>query len=155
MKNRPIAAGVALLLFLGLSGCASVNEKALRLFSARAKAVAIVNGQVLNGVVDLLPDRTGTASMSADGETSMRCAGQFRYTGSTSGTIDLRCSDGSRADMQFSATTEISGYAYGQSGKDDSSLTYGFSDADALAMLRPPAGKKLVLRAGGEGLEIQ
>lgn len=155
MKNWRVVGGAALLVAVGLNACASVNEKALRLFSSRAKAFATVNGQVLSGVVDLLPDRTGTATLAAGGESSMRCAGQMRYTGSLSGSIDLRCSDGSRADMQFTAITEISGFAYGQSGKDDSSLTYGFSDADALALLRPPVGKKLVLRVGGEGLEFQ
>lgn len=154
MKKRLTAYGTVAILLMGLQGCASLNEKALRLFSARAKSVAIVHGQVLSGYIDLLPDRTGTASLVTDGELPMRCAGQFRYTGSSSGSLDLRCSDGSNVAMQFSAMTEISGYAYGQTGSDDASLTYGLSEADAVAVLRPPTGKRLVPRSGG-GLELQ
>ena len=154
MTKRLTAIGTVVILLMGLQGCASVNEKALRLFSAQAKSVAIVHGQLLFGRIDLLPDRTGTASLAADGESPVRCAGQFRYTGSDSGSLDLRCSDGYNVAMQFSAMTEISGYAYGQTGSDDASLAYGLSDADSIAILRPSTGKRLVLRSGG-GLELQ
>lgn len=155
MKNRKLSLACLTLIAVGILGCAAVNDKAQRLFSSRANAIAVVNGQLMNGVVDVLPDRTGTVSLTADGEPSVRCAGPLRYTGSTSGSIELQCSNGSRADLQINAMTDTRGYAYGHSGKSESSLTYGFQDSDAIAMLRPPLGKKLVLRAGGEGLEIQ
>jgi hypothetical protein len=154
MTKRLTAYGSVVILLMGLQGCASLNEKALRLFSARAKSIAIVRGQVLTGHIDLLPDRTGTASLAADGESPVRCVGHLRYTGSSSGTLDLRCSDASNIAMQFSAMTEISGYAYGQTSSDDASLAYGLSEVDATAILRPPSGKRLVSRSGG-GLELQ
>jgi hypothetical protein len=155
MKKRVFLVGMALLLCVGLQACASLNDKALRLFSARAKAIAIVNGQVLHGTLDLLPDRTGIASLATGAEPAVRCAGTMRYTASALGSLLLRCSDGSGADMQFTALTETTGYAFGQTSTDNSSLTYGLSAMDALAILTPPVGKKLVARIDGEGLELQ
>lgn len=155
MKNRFFGLGMTLFLWMGLQACASVNDKALRLFSAQAKAHAIVNGQVLNGTVDLLPDRTGVVSLAAAVDPMVRCVGTIRYTGTISGSLVLRCSDGVGADMQFTALTETTGYAYGQTNADHSSLSYGLPVADALAILKPPVGKKLVTRVDGEGLELQ
>ena len=49
MKSRSLWNMAAAAMALGLAGCATVNDKALRLFSSEAQAFAIVNGQLLQG----------------------------------------------------------------------------------------------------------
>lgn len=138
---------------LGLAGCASVNDKALRLFSSDAQAFAIVNGQVLQGKMTLLPDRTGNLRLSGDKDPVTSCAGLVRYESSTAGSIDLRCNDGSAAPMRYTLLSETRGYAYGATATGAASVTFGLPPAQAAAFLTVPAGKKLSVTA--EGLDLQ
>lgn len=138
---------------LGLAGCAMVNDKALRLFSSDALAFAIVNGQLLQGNLVLLPDRTGNLSLAGRKEPITSCSGQTRYESSTAGSIDLRCNDGTAASMRYSLLSETRGYAYGATGTGAASVTFGMAPAQAAAYLTVPPGKKLTV--AGEGLDLQ
>jgi hypothetical protein len=131
-----------------------VNDKALRLFSSKASAFAIVNGQLLQGDMVLLPDRTGNLMLVADKGAITSCSGQVRYESTTGGTIDLRCNDGAAAQLRYSLLSETRGYAYGTTAAGAASVTFGLLAAQAAAYLTVPADKKLVVNAS-EGLELQ
>ena len=79
----------------------------------------------------------------------------MRFTGTTSGAIDLRCNDGSAVDMQFALLSEARGYAYGQTASGPLSLTFGLSNQEALAYLKVPADRKLVEAGKDKKLELQ
>jgi hypothetical protein len=149
MRRRSWAGLTPAVWMLGLSGCAMVNDKALHLVSTKLPAVAIVNAQVLQGDVILLPDRTGTVTLYAGAGTIKNCAGQVRYEASNSGAIDLRCNDGSATVMRYSLLSETRGYAYGASSAGPGSLTFGLAAVDVAAYLTVPSGKKLALNASG------
>lgn len=153
MKSHSLWNMTAAAVVLGLAGCAMVNDKALHLFSSDAPAFAIVNGQLLEGAVTLLPDRTGHLGVTGSKEPITSCSGFVRYESSTAGSIDLRCNDGTAASMRYSLLSETRGYAYGATANGTASLTFGLAPAQAAAYLTVPAGQKLVVR--GEGLDLQ
>lgn len=158
---RLLLPGLALalpLLPLVLGGCAMVNDKALRLFSSKANAFAIVNGQLLQGDMVFLPDRTGNLTLIADKGAISSCSGQVRYESTTGGAIDLRCNDGTAAQLRYSLLSETRGYGYGPTTlgatTGAASLTFGLSANQALAYLTVPADKKLTVNAA-DGLNLQ
>ena len=155
---RLLLSGIALALPLILGGCAMVNDKAQRLFSSSANAYAIVNGQLLQGTMTLLPDRTGNLTLSTDKGAISSCSGQVRYESTTGGSIDLRCNDGTAAQLRYSLLSETRGYAYGPTtlgaATGAASLTFGLPAAQAAAYLTVPADKKLTVNAA-EGLDLQ
>lgn len=142
-------------LVIGVAGCATVNDKALRLFSTKVPAYAIVNAQLLRGDMVLLPDRTGNLTLTGAQGAISNCSGLVRYESSTAGTIDLRCNDGTAAAMRYSLLSETRGYAYGPAvGGTPVSLAFGLPPAQAVAYLTVPTGKKLVV-SEGDSLELQ
>lgn len=157
------ASAWALALSLGLSGCARLSETGVLLLGTTVPALAIVNGQVLQGEVQLLPDRTGSAALRANSNASnnaestsiSNCMGRLRFTGTTAGEIDLRCNDGSMTKLVFSLVSDATGYAYGQTATAPASLTFGMRPAVASAYLTVPPSKKLLERADGASLELQ
>lgn len=140
---------------LALSSCAMVNDMSKRVFATPANAIAIVGDQVLVGEVVLGVDRTGAVTLSTENGSPSSCVGSMRYTSTMAGAIDLRCSDGSTAELQFSMLGNSRGYAYGQTAKSAASLTFGLSNQEARAYLLVPANKKLVENPESELLEIQ
>ena len=127
---------VAWLLGLGLSGCADMGNLLVQVGSSRPPAILQVQGQRLEGVVTLSPDRTGTLSAkAAQGEPST-CMGQLRFTSTTQGEVDVRCNDGTAAALQFSMLTAVKGYAYGSNNKGPVALTFGMLNDEAPAYLR-------------------
>jgi len=137
-----------------LGGCARVNDMGLRMVSTSADAYAIVNGQLLNGSVTLIPDRTGRFSLAADQGPVTSCSGAMRNTASNAGTMDLHCNDGTDMQLHFALITETRGYAYGRDEKTSASLAFGLPPQDAIAYLRAPEGKKLSAGADGN-LQLQ
>jgi hypothetical protein len=142
-------------LALLLCGCAKVNDKTLGWFSTNVDAYAIVSGQLLTGNVALIPDRTGRLTFSADSGPVTTCAGSMRHTASNAGMIDLRCNDGTLAQLQFTLITETRGYAYGKTANGPVSLTFGLPATDARAFLTVPEGKKLLESAKGGDLKLE
>lgn len=155
---RRLMPGIALGLLIVLGGCATVNDKALRLFSSKANVFAIVNGQLLQGDMVLLPDRTGNLTLAADKGAINACSGQVRYESTTGGSIHLRCNDGAAAQLRYSLLSETRGYAYGPTSlgaaTGAASLTFGLTATQALAYLTVPADKKLTVNAA-EDLDLQ
>lgn len=154
----------ALTLSVGLSGCARLTETGVLLLGTTAPGVAIVNGQLMQGKVELLPDRTGFATLyptvqnishSAETAPISNCMGRLRFTGTTAGEIDLRCNDGSLATLVFSLISDATGYAYGQTATGPVSLAFGMRSSDARAYLTVPPNKKLVDGLDGSSLVLQ
>lgn len=171
MKQRQFAssavAGVAAIagLAFGLSGCAQVSDGSLLIFSSRVPAIALVHGQLLQGEVQLMPDRTGSATLTtrtkplsgagADNARITSCVGQLRYTSSVAGAIDLRCSGGVAAELAFTMLSETRGYAYSQTPGVSVSMTYGLAPDEARAYLKLPDDKRLLVHSGSADLELR
>jgi len=140
---------------LFLAGCAKVNDTSLRLVSTEVDAYAIVSGQVLTGNVILIPDRSGRVTFSPENGKELACLGGMRYTATNSGSMELNCSDGSSAQLQYMLLTETRGYAYGTNSAGPVSVVFGLSPQDARAYLTVPPGKRLVVAEGQGLLELQ
>jgi hypothetical protein len=150
----------------GLTGCAQVSEVSGLLFSTTVPAIALVNGQLLQGEVLLLNDRSGRATLkssakppttgsSAEKNFVSSCIGQLRYTSTVAGVLDLRCDGGVQTELRFTMLSETRGYAYGQTPHVAVSLTYGLTSDEAKAYLKLPANKQLVGRLDGPELELR
>lgn len=147
-------------------GCALVTELGVGVFATSTKSLAIVNGQIMSGEVQLVPDRTGTVVLSsifssgptgqvAGSTTTSSCMGRLRFTGTVAGEMDLRCNDATIVSLHFSLIADATGYAYSQAGDVPVSLTFGLKPAQAKAFLRAPPGKQLVESTDGKGLELR
>lgn len=153
MKFTPLALPVALLLAAALSGCAAVNDMTMRLLASSAPALAVVNDSVLSGTALLYTDRTGTLNLESPDEPMLKCMGALRYTASRSGTVNLRCSDGSAALLPFAALSETSGHGSVATARGTASFAYGLAPQDAIAYLTAPDGKRLA--ADGDSLRLE
>lgn len=154
--NTPIRttrlAGLLLPLLLG--GCAAVNDTAMRIMATPTTALAVVGERVLSGEALLYTDRSGTLDLrSSSGEPALSCVGTLRYTSTTNGVVNLRCSDGLQTQLPYTALTEASGQGRGRAGALNVSLTYGLDPEPARAWLVPPPGKQLVV--SGTSLRIE
>ena len=145
-----------------LSACAMVDDKAQSLFATTSDAIALVNGQLLVGKLQIGIDHTGTllltqpapapapktaasgtTATSADNTPRTSCSGRFRYTSSTAGAVDLRCNDGTTVELTIAMLSVTRGYGYGQSAVGPASMTFGLTPQAARAYLLVPAGKQL------------
>lgn len=159
----------------GLSACARINDAGMAVFSSTVPAIAIVNGQLLQGDMQLYPDRTGTVTLRSDADVNSTaaagplpnlvqapakgvvasCMGRMRYTATTTGTVDLNCNDGASAGLQVNLLGETRGYGRGVTGAGDASLVFGMAPAEARAHLVVPANRQLVERAEAPYLELK
>lgn len=158
----------------GLTACADINDTGLAALATRVQAYAVVNEQLVQGEMTLYPDHTGTVALRADAapatgamaDTSNppkpaplpilnSCLGRFRYTATTYGVIDLRCNEGSAADIRMALIGETRGYGYGQTATGLASLTFGMAPMEARAHLTVPPGKQLLDRTESPGLEMK
>ena len=155
MRMHPLPSVLILMSLAALSGCAKINDYASWPLTSSIDAIAIVDSQLMQGEVKLVPDRTGRVTLSAAQGAITSCVGSLRFTGTTAGAIDLRCNDGSVLDMQFALLSEARGYAYGQMASGPVSLTFGLSNAEARAYLKVPANRKLVEGGKDKKLELQ
>lgn len=144
----------------GVHGCAQLNDTGLAIFSSNLPAVAIVDGQLLHGEIQLFPDHTGTVSLRAQaasatvsGQTS--CVGRFRYTATSTGAIDLRCSGGVVGNVQMTLLGDTRGYGYGPTANGSASVVFGMSSQESRAHLILPPDRQLVERAGTSTMELQ
>jgi len=153
MKTNARTLAMSLLLAALLPGCASMNDMTMKLLSSTAPALAVIDARVLAGEVRLYTDRTGTLNLESSAEPALNCAGSLRYTASTSGVMNLRCSDGSEALLPFTALGETSGHASGLTARGTASLTYGLAPEQARAWLTAPPGKRLVVN--GDRLDLE
>ena len=138
---------------LVLGGCARVNDLTMRTFATSAQSRAVIGNTVLTGSTTLYADRTGTVDLKAGGDQGLSCMGTMRYTSTSKGVVNLRCSDGLEVQLAFTALTETSGHGQGRYPGGTASLTYGLDAEGARAWLLAPAGKQLVV--SGDDLRIQ
>ena len=144
-------------LWVGVLGCAQLNDAGLALLSSTMPAVAIVDGQLFQGEIQLFPDHTGTVSLGAAGSDGQRasCVGRLRYTATSAGALDLRCSGGILGDLKMTLLGDTRGYGYGPTATGTASLVFGMTAQESRAHLLVPADRKLVERAGSTYLELQ
>ncbi len=79
--------------------------------------------------------------------------GTMRYTSTSKGVVNLRCSDGLEVQLGFTALSEASGYGQGRYPGGAASFTYGLDAEGARAWLVAPEGKRLLVR--GDDLRIE
>lgn len=134
-----------------LGGCAAVNDVTMRALATSVPALAVVGERVLTGEVLLYTDRSGKLQLRSENEPVLSCMGALRYTATSSGTVNLSCSDGRQAQLSFTALGETSGYSGTVGGPI--SFTYGLAPESARAWLTPPPGKRLVV--SGDALRLE
>ena len=162
-----------------LSACADINDTGMAALATRVTAYAIVNEQLVQGEMTLYTDRTGTVALRVDVAKPANdnpfdfmspakpvaspverpilnsCLGRFRYTATTYGVIDLRCNEGSTAEIRMALIGETRGYGYGQTATGQASLTFGMAPTEARAHLSVPPGKQLWENNSASGLEMR
>lgn len=137
------------LLVLSVAGCARINDAGMRLVASSAPALAIVEDTPLSGKAVVAIDRSGTLNLESETEPKVKCMGTMRYTATTSGVATLKCSNGVDVLMPFNAISETKGYGSGRTAQGVASFTFGMDLEDAIAYLRPPAGKRIVATPEG------
>lgn len=176
MKRLPSAyfSIVASALVALLAGCADLNDTGLAVLATRVSAHAIVNEQLVQGEMTLFADHTGTVTlrgqtMPSDGSGGLAlpaqppsgklalnsCVGRLRYTATNTGSIDLRCNDGSVAELRMALIGESRGYGYGHTATGLVSLTFGLTAVEARAHLTVPANRQLVEGTDSSSLELR
>lgn len=163
-----------------LSACADINDTGMAALATRVPAYAVVNEQLVQGEITLYTDRTGTVALRVEVAKPVNenpfelispakpvlerpierpilnsCLGRFRYTATTYGVIDLRCNEGSTAELRMALIGETRGYGYGQTTTGMVSLTFGMGPTEARAHLTTPQGKQLLETNGASGLEMR
>jgi hypothetical protein len=134
-----------------LGGCAAINDATMRALASSASAQAVIGERVVTGEMLLYTDRSGKLQLRSDVAPALSCMGALRYTATTSGAVNLSCSDGTQARLPFTALSETSGYGGMPGGPV--SFTYGLAPEPARAWLTPPPGKRLVVE--GNSLRIE
>lgn len=143
MKQQSIHAAMVAFVVFTLLGCAHVNDTALSLFSSSVAAVAVVDGQRMQGEMQVFPNHTGNVRLRATdtvGSTAgllTACMGRLIYTTTTTGAVDLRCNGGVMADIPMSLLAETRGYGYGKIGTGFATLAFGLSDLENQVHLNP------------------
>ncbi|MCZ8250998.1 MAG: hypothetical protein O9318_00860 [Hylemonella sp.] len=153
MRTRVSTPALLLSLPLLLGGCAALNDATMRALATPAPALAVIGERVLTGEVLLYTDRSATLQLQSQGEPALSCMGSMRYTSSTGGVVNLRCSDGRQARLAYTALGETSGHGAGRDETHSVSLTYGLAPEAARAWLIAPPGKRLVPDGGSLRLE--
>jgi|GEM_PF-582331 len=158
-----------------LAGCADLNDTGMAALATRVPAHAIVNEQLVQGEMTLFTDHTGSVVLRGDVQPTVgvngfatatpppaggkillsSCVGRLRYTSTTMGSIDLRCNDGSVADLRMALIGETRGYGYGQTATGLVSLTFGMTPVEARAHLTVPPNRQLLDRTEGNSLELR
>lgn len=173
------ASCVALAAVAVLAACADLNDAGLAVLATRVPAYAVINEQLVQGEMTLYTNRSGTVALRVEAAKPVNdnpfeflapakaverplerpilnsCLGRFRYTATTYGVIDLRCNEGSTAELRMALIGETRGYGYGQTATGAASLTFGMAPAEARAYLSAPPGKQLLDADGASGLQMK
>jgi hypothetical protein len=158
---RPLVIGLAVknvgryFLLGSVVGCAQLNDAGLAIISSNVPAFAIVDGQLMQGEIQLFPDHTGAVSLQASvsgttGQSGVTdCVGRLRYTATNTGAIDMRCTGGVAGDLKMTLLGDTRGYGYGATASGAVSLVFGMTAQESRAYLIPTADRQLVERASG------
>lgn len=140
MKKTTLTLVLPLML---LGGCANESGARMGLLSATAPVIAVLADDLFTGEATGYMDRTGKIEIQSQLNPELKCIGEFRYTGSKTGTARVRCNDGNDALMEFTGLSALSGYGFGNSSRGAASFTFGLTPEQASQYLRVPKGKKL------------
>lgn len=122
---------------LALGGCDTVSNKAVSLLYSSTPALAVVDGVLYQGTATVALDRTGTVQMASTQAPARVCSGNFRYTATTTGVLQLHCA-GVPTSMAFTAISDLKAYGWGGSDASPATFTFGMVPEDAAAYLRLP-----------------
>ncbi len=130
------------------TGCASVTEKTTGWLSSNSQVFGTVGGQILRGEANFVREREATFQlqsgvvMQADqsdvtvkSASNLSCFGRMHYTATSSGVVNLACSDGRTFVLVFTSLSPVSGMARDVSGSSDFALTYGLPPEKAAGYL--------------------
>lgn len=112
-----------------------------------------MHGDLFTGEAVGYMDRTGTIDMASALNPSVKCVGEFRYTGSKTGVARVQCNDGAVAEMSFNGLSMLSGYGYGRTSRGPVSFTYGLAPEEATKYLTLPSGKRVTQTPSGPALK--
>ena len=143
MEKIMKSAALLLIILASLAGCANASGARMGLFSAKAPVYAILSEDFFVGTAVGYVNRTGTIEIQSVVNDSVRCVGEFRYTGAKTGAGSLTCNDGTNAELQFNSLSTISGYGYGNSTRGPVSFTYGLTPEQAEEYLKLPKNTRL------------
>jgi hypothetical protein len=126
-------------LALALAGCDTVSNKMVSYLYSSTPALAVVDGVAYQGTAIVALDRTGSVQLTSIQPPERVCAGNFRYTATTTGVLQLHCA-GMPTSMAFVAISDVKAYGWGGTPSNPSSFTFGMASQDAAPYLRlPPA----------------
>jgi hypothetical protein len=137
-----------------MSGCTNKSGASMGFFSATAPVIAILQDDLFLGTAVGYMDRTGTIDITSQVNPSLKCIGNFRYTGSKIGIGRMTCNDGNIADFQFNGLSTLSGYGFGRSNRGGVSFTFGLTPEEAAQYLKMPSNKKLEKNSEGKTILI-
>jgi hypothetical protein len=163
MKKQTIAHAWAACVCCLLTGCAHVNDIGLAIFASGVNAIAVVDGQVLQGKMQLYPDHTGQVSLTAEPGAATEagtvaitsCMGRMRHSGTKTASLDLRCSGSVATDLTMTLLGETRGYGHGQTATGAASLVFGMYGPQAIAHLAVPPNRQLVENSGSGNIELR
>jgi hypothetical protein len=122
---RQRTAWCALLVAVGLGGCAFVEDKAQDLLASRTSATAVAGGRLLEGQVVYNQSRAGTLRLHSLDAPVLDCFGDLRLTSTSGGVASMSCSDGQMAVVPFQLLGALRAAGRGAMGEAVFSLTYG------------------------------
>ncbi|MCX7278699.1 MAG: hypothetical protein NTZ15_15470 [Burkholderiales bacterium] len=125
-------------LVLALAGCDTVSTKAVSYLYSSMPALAVVDGVAYQGTATVALDRTGSVQLTSIQPPERVCAGNFRYTATTTGVLQLHCA-GVPTRMAFTAINDVKAYGWGGTESNPATFTFGMAPQDAAAYLRLPA----------------
>ena len=128
----------ATLLALMLPGCARMDAMSRGWLSSTVPAYAVVDGVVLEGSATIFRDRTAAVQLLNPQAADQVCAGDLRYTASTTGVLVLHCAGGVKVSLVFTAVNELRGHGSGYTARGPAAFTWGVAAADAAAYLPIP-----------------
>ena len=86
-----------------LAGGCGTEHARMGLFTARADVMGIIRDDLFIGHAVGYLDRTGTIDIHSAIDQSIKCVGEFRYTGSKTGSGRVTCNDGEVATFNLTA----------------------------------------------------
>ena len=114
-----------------------VGDKAVSYLYSNTPALAVVDGVAYQGTATVALDRTGSVQLTSVEPPQRVCAGNFRYTATTTGVLQLHCA-GVPTSMAFTAISEMKAYGWGGTESNPATFTFGMAPQDAAAYLRMP-----------------
>lgn len=128
-----ITAVFVLLIEFATSGCTTPSGTHIGLFSGTGPVVALIDNDIFVG------QRTDVKiHITSTSRAEVSCVGENLITGSVTGHANIRCTDGTVAEISFihSFLGSLQGYGYAETPNGPVSYTYGMKVSEAVKHLR-------------------